>query len=429
MTRAAIYARISSDRDHDEVGVDRQTADCEALIAERGWTTTATYRDTNKSAMRGRRPEFERMLTELDRIDVIVVWSADRLYRRLTELERLVSELGRVQVATVRSGEVDLSTADGRAVARLLGTFAQRESEKLSERVARAALDRAMQGRHHGGRRAIGFEPDGSPRESELADLRRALAGLDAGDTLGSVCRSVGVDPMQAHILKRALRNPRLIGQRRYRGETVPGTGVPLVDPEQWQRVQARIAATGRGRPPVTLLSGIASCAVCGGWLRGDGRSRGDGSELVYACCTSRKRTTLDAMATSLAVQRLQAYGPELAALAADPPSAPRDADADRVRRELDALAAMLKAGGLSAAAYAAAASALEASAAPAPVPPRDAVGDEARRLLAGGDPAAAWDAAPVGVRRQVLRVLLDRIEVDRGRGTAGVLPIWRAAG
>jgi site-specific DNA recombinase len=37
MTRAAIYCRISSDRDDERLGVERQETDCRRRCAERGW--------------------------------------------------------------------------------------------------------------------------------------------------------------------------------------------------------------------------------------------------------------------------------------------------------------------------------------------------------------------------------------------------------
>jgi DNA invertase Pin-like site-specific DNA recombinase len=36
--RAALYARISSDKDDTRLGVDRQIEDCKRLCKERDWT-------------------------------------------------------------------------------------------------------------------------------------------------------------------------------------------------------------------------------------------------------------------------------------------------------------------------------------------------------------------------------------------------------
>ena len=37
LIRAGVYARISSGRDGDQLGVRRQVEDCERLIEQKGW--------------------------------------------------------------------------------------------------------------------------------------------------------------------------------------------------------------------------------------------------------------------------------------------------------------------------------------------------------------------------------------------------------
>jgi site-specific DNA recombinase len=64
--RVAIYARISSDRDGDRLGVARQLKDCERLAAEKGWLVADRYVDDDASAWGRRpRPEYERLLADI----------------------------------------------------------------------------------------------------------------------------------------------------------------------------------------------------------------------------------------------------------------------------------------------------------------------------------------------------------------------------
>jgi DNA invertase Pin-like site-specific DNA recombinase len=64
--RAGIYARISSDKDGEALGVERQLQDCRALCAKRGWTVApdAEYVDNDISAAKPgkKRPEHERLM-------------------------------------------------------------------------------------------------------------------------------------------------------------------------------------------------------------------------------------------------------------------------------------------------------------------------------------------------------------------------------
>src|SRR4051794_23658042 len=91
-TAAAIYARISKDRDGTQLGIQRQLADCRAEADRLGWTVAEEYVDDDISAYSGkRRPAYERMLDDIadGYRDAILVWHIDRLHRRPIELEEL----------------------------------------------------------------------------------------------------------------------------------------------------------------------------------------------------------------------------------------------------------------------------------------------------------------------------------------------------
>ena len=67
--RAGIYARISSDRNDTELGVERQLEDCRALCTAKGWTVDSgsEYVDNDISATKGKpRPEYERLLADIE---------------------------------------------------------------------------------------------------------------------------------------------------------------------------------------------------------------------------------------------------------------------------------------------------------------------------------------------------------------------------
>ncbi len=82
--RAAVYTRISDDKLGQRAGVERQRADCEALVATRGWELVDTYEDNSRSAYNGKaRPEYERLLADVGagKVDAGVCWHQDRLWR------------------------------------------------------------------------------------------------------------------------------------------------------------------------------------------------------------------------------------------------------------------------------------------------------------------------------------------------------------
>ena len=93
VVRAGIYARISSDREGDQLGVTRQIEDCRRFAERCGYTVDEVYVDDDISAWSGKpRPEFERMLDDLRsrRIGGVLVWHLDRLTRHPRELESFI---------------------------------------------------------------------------------------------------------------------------------------------------------------------------------------------------------------------------------------------------------------------------------------------------------------------------------------------------
>jgi site-specific DNA recombinase len=131
VTAAAIYARISHDPSGEQLGVSRQIEDCRALAERRGWPVGEVYVDDDRSAYSGRpRPEYLRLLDDIaaGSVDGLVVWHLDRLHRQPRELEDFFTVCDRARLSALASvtGDTDLSTHDGRFMARILGAVARK---------------------------------------------------------------------------------------------------------------------------------------------------------------------------------------------------------------------------------------------------------------------------------------------------------------
>jgi site-specific DNA recombinase len=192
--RAAIYARVSSDRDGDELGVRRQIADCEQLAERKRWTVTDRYVDNDLSAYReAARPEYRRLFEDMSAglIDAVLVWHLDRLHRQPKELEEFfeaVDASGVTRLASV-TGDVDLATDDRRFMAKILGAVSRKESDDKSRRIRRKAEEIALEGRvGDGGDRPFGFEAHRvTIRESEALIIRECASRfLQATQSAGS---------------------------------------------------------------------------------------------------------------------------------------------------------------------------------------------------------------------------------------------------
>nr|WP_205266488.1 recombinase family protein [Mycolicibacterium sphagni] len=303
--------RISADPTGHQLGVSRQREDCEKLCADKGWTAVE-YVDNDTSASSGkRRPAYERMLADArdGLIGAVVAWDLDRLHRRPIELEAFMAlaDEKRLALATV-SGDIDLSTAQGRLTARLKGSVAAHEIEHKRARQLRAARQKAESGLPQW-RQAFGYTADTREPDPVTAPLvREAYAAVLAGGSISDVSRewnAAGVcglmgKPWTAQTLSLFLRSPRNAGLREHNGDIVgTGTWPPLVDEDTWRATQSVLNAPGRapGRKSVRrhLLTGVLRCgkAGCGGYLSGQWvmqaqRGAPRSHSITYACKTCR---------------------------------------------------------------------------------------------------------------------------------------------
>jgi DNA invertase Pin-like site-specific DNA recombinase len=291
MEQTAVYCRISDDREGAGLGVARQEKECRELCARLGWEVAGAYVDNDLSAHSGkRRPAYERLLADLEagRVGAVVAWHPDRLHRRPVELERFIDavEAAGASVATVQAGALDLATASGRMVARMLGAAARHEGEHKAERLRSKYREKAERGEHHGGgSRLFGYTADRSatvPGEAEVVRgaAERLLAGASQADVVrwanGRSTTTTG-KPWTLSRMRRVLYSAAIAGLREHvvkdrAGRVVQreafgeATWPAIVTVEQHERLRAILDNVRRHRPPTAYLltGGLATCGVCG---------------------------------------------------------------------------------------------------------------------------------------------------------------------
>ena len=296
-----MYARISSDREGDNLAISRQLADCEQLAERRGWTVVERYVDSDISAYSGkRRPEYLRMLDDIEigAIEAVLVYHADRLHRHPRELEDFIDicQRSKAKMATV-SGDLDLSTHEGQLLARITGAVARKESDDKSRRIRRKHEELALKGKiSGGGSRPFGYEADKLTLRPEEAEVVRECAQrVLAGDSLRSICTDLndaGIatatgKQWTSQTLRRMLMNPRMSGQRTHHGEIVAkAEWPPILTVRQTQQLQAKLGDPDRRTNRASrryLLTRLLRCWHCQGALVA--RPRADGSRR-YVCAT-----------------------------------------------------------------------------------------------------------------------------------------------
>lgn len=194
--RAAIYLRISQDREMDGLAIERQRQDCEALARFRRWEVVETYVDQSKSATdkTKKRPAYDRMVADYEagRFSAIVCYDLDRLTRQPRQLEDWIDRAETRGLALVTAnGDADLSTDGGRLFARIKAAVARGEVERKSARQSRAHVQRAIQGRVPRGVRPLGYATDGGVIRKEAKAVRAVYDVFDRGASLRGIARAL----------------------------------------------------------------------------------------------------------------------------------------------------------------------------------------------------------------------------------------------
>lgn len=260
---------------------------------------------------------------ETGKVDAILCWHTDRLYRNMKDLERVIeiADANQVEIRTVQGGTLDLSTSAGRMVARILGSVARQESEHTSERRKRANAQKAAAGEWTTSRKPFGYTITGEPLEPEADAVRKAVADVLAGKSLRAIAREWNASGLQTSgsathwrspMVKRILVNPRYAGLVVHRGQVVgQGNWEPLIDEDTHRGAVAFLTDPSRGAyigfERLYQGSSVYFCGVCGsrlfGWKPSGGKPR------AYACPTRRhvrrQGEALDDYVSAIVVRRL----------------------------------------------------------------------------------------------------------------------------
>jgi DNA invertase Pin-like site-specific DNA recombinase len=136
------YARVSTnDQDTAAQAAALKAAGCERIFREKA------------SGGRWERPELHKLLEQLRKGDVLVVWKLDRLSRSLRDVLTLMERIQEAKAGFRSLTEaIDTTTPAGRMMMQMIGSFAEFERAMLRERT-KAGLESARKQGRIGGRR------------------------------------------------------------------------------------------------------------------------------------------------------------------------------------------------------------------------------------------------------------------------------------
>lgn len=319
--RTWLYGRQSHG---SKTSIDQQFAEQIEDVTELGWTIAGKLSDgISASRFEARqRDDWPKLLSAIraGKVDSLCLWEASRGDRKPATwfaFLDLCMEKGVLIRVTDNHRTYDLSVAEDYKTLGAAGLDARHESEKTSRRILRDVRDNAAKGRP-GGRKLYGYERryeivNGKPRIVEVTEhptqgpvVRGAFHRISNGVPLAVVAKDLNDRGITAPMggswtgtqIKKLIVNRAYLGLRIHKGTEYPAMWPALTDQATFDRANAIVSDPDRksweDASTKHLLTGIAMCGVCGGFLRVN-KSRG---VTYYQCgakfCLSIKKGELD---------------------------------------------------------------------------------------------------------------------------------------
>ena len=158
--KVAIYARVSTKGQE----LENQLAELSAACKRNDWEIARVFTDRGISGAKGRaeRKGLDDLLKAVVRreVDIVAVWSIDRLGRSLRDLISVLEELGQKGCDLyIHKQAIDTTTSSGKLLFQMLSVFAEFERELIRERVIAGQQRARSQGKRIGRRTIIDEAP------------------------------------------------------------------------------------------------------------------------------------------------------------------------------------------------------------------------------------------------------------------------------
>ncbi|MBO0961491.1 recombinase family protein [Neobacillus sp. MM2021_6] len=305
--RAALYIRVSTQEQVENYSIESQKERLEAYCKSKGWAVYDVYIDPGYSGSNTDRPALQRLLADLNNIDVVVVYKLDRLSRSQRDTLDLIEEYflkNSVEFVSITE-TLDTSTPFGKAMIGILSVFAQLERETIAERMRMGLIKRAEEGyRSAGGN----YDPAGYGRGENGELFIKEEEALHIKTTYDLYEQYHSITKVQ-EILKELefpvwrfrryndiLRAKLYCGYVSFAGTYYKGLHDPIVTEEQFNRVQvllSRHKGHNAHKAKEALLSGLIICGHCGenfvSYLYYDKLKSGEKKKYRYYLCRAKR--------------------------------------------------------------------------------------------------------------------------------------------
>ena len=302
LTPAALYARVSSDRQDVDLSVSAQLRALKDYARANGYSVAREYVDEAESGLVADRPQFREMIEEGSKpkapFDVILVWKFSRFTRKREHAVAFKSMLRRKGIRVVSITEQAEDNATSRLLEGIIESVDEFYSENLAQEVVRCMREAASRGFFLASNAPFGY------RRVKVNDGGKERPTLEVDPATAPVVREIFEKSLRGSGLKEICKelNDRGVtnrGKRWYKGtlhyvlrnEAYTGTAVwgktskgeksqdPVRVEGAWPALVSRELFDGvqqamRERAPKVrrparvgsrfLLSGLLKCGVCG---------------------------------------------------------------------------------------------------------------------------------------------------------------------
>ena len=344
LTPAALYARVSSERQDVDLSVSAQLRALKDYARANGYSVARQYIDEAESGLVADRPQFREMIEEGSKpkapFDVILVWKFSRFTRKREHAVAFKSMLRRKGIRVVSITEQAEDNATGRLLEGIIESVDEFYSENLAQEVVRGMREAASRGFFLASNAPFGY------KRVKVKDGAKERPTLEVDPATAPVVREIFEKSLRGSGLKEICKelNDRGVtnrGKRWYKGtlhyvlrnEAYTGTAVwgktskgekaqdpvrvegawpALVSRELFDEVQQAMADRApKVRRPARvgsrfLLSGLLKCGVCGRPYSAQGAKSGQFA--YYICGTLFREGAGTCSARYLNAPRLEAF-------------------------------------------------------------------------------------------------------------------------
>ena len=330
MIKCGLYARVSTDLQAEvkNGSLDTQIDQLQKYVElkntippEEEWKAVAIYREEGKSGKNVDRPEYKRMVRDIEQgqINAVICTRIDRVSRSIIDFLHFHEFLKENEVIFISLNENwDTSTPMGRCALTISLAMAELERERTSERTKEKMQWRAEKGLCNGGQ-ILGYDndpddkgvpkPNEAERELVLLIFRTYVQEQSFRETAriinekGYRTKSYVSRRDVVHVgrkfsktlIRRMLQNEFYIGKITHKGRVYEGQHEPIIPMELWHKVQAIIKTnrvTGsRGRKQnlhTFLLQGLVKCGWCKSYMTPSYAQNHQKKHYFYYHCTCK---------------------------------------------------------------------------------------------------------------------------------------------